>query len=151
MNKVSAYFAFILATLYMIGCSGLSKEQKQNKELEKLALEVMEVHDRSMPNHGKLFGLKKKLFKIQECYKDSAVLNEVNETLLDIEMSDKDMMDWMHTYQAPEDFLPFEEKKAYYIEEKKAIENVESFMNQTMSNANQLINTYPIKKECTGF
>lgn len=149
--KVYTYLLSLLLSIVFFGCSGSSKEQKQNKELEKLAMQVMEVHDRSMPNHGKLFKLKKKLLAIQECYTDSNVLERVNNILIDIEKSDKDMMDWMHNYQAPEEYLPFEEKKAYYLKQKKLIEDIEILMNQTIDQADKLIANNPPKKECKGF
>lgn len=135
----------------MAGCSGLSKKQKQDKELEKLATEVMEVHDRSMPNIVELLKLKKKLISAHDNHmhmyenaneNDSLVRTETMKAALDLEEADKSMMDWMHTYKAPDDFLPFEEKKAYYIKQKKIIENVESFMNETMNRAKEIIAKY---------
>jgi hypothetical protein len=147
VKRISIYlFAF---SFVLNGCG--SKESKQNKELEKLAMEVMAVHDRSMPNHGKLFRLETKLISILDCYDDSIVKAEVNSVLLDVEKADRDMMHWMHNYTVPEDFMPFEEKKAYFIEQKKMIEDVEVEMNRTIDRSNQLIKRYPIKKECTGF
>ncbi len=152
MYRTVRYALVLIIPLTIISCGGESKEQKekkQKKQLEELAQSVMDVHDRSMPDHGKLFGLKKKLLSIQTCYDtDSIAKNEISSNLYDIEKADKDMMDWMHTYSAPADFLPFEEKETYYKEQKKLIEHVETFMTKTMDKADQIIAKYPITEEC---
>lgn len=115
----------------------------------------MEVHDRSMPNHGKLFGLKKKLLAIHDSIahtedslhgKPSSIRTDIEDIIPKIEKADKDMMDWMHNYTAPDDFLPFEEKKAYYIEQKKIIEDVETLMNQAIERSNLLIQNFEKNK-----
>lgn len=142
MNRVIIY----ISAIFLVTSCGASKETKQKKELEKLALEVMEVHDRSMPEHGKLFGYKKKLLAIETSVNDSTVKTEISNTIIEIEKADKDMMDWMHQYIAPDDFLPFEEKKAYYIDQKEVIAEVEIRTNQLIEKAKQFIDQYPIDK-----
>jgi hypothetical protein len=142
-NRMQKFIIYISFFLIITSCGG-SKETKQQKALEKLAGEVMEVHDRSMPDHGKLFGYKKKLVAIENTLTDSLAKQEVLACILNIEKADADMMDWMHQYKAPEDFLPFEEKKAYYIEQKETIESVEKLTNQTIEKAKELIEKYPI-------
>lgn len=140
-------FTLYLSVLLLITSCGASKEDKQKKELEKLALEVMEVHDRSMPEHGKLFGYKKKLLAINETLPDSPEKIQLLKCLEDLEKADEDMMDWMHHYKAPEDFMPFDEKKAYYIEQKKIIEDVEKLTQQVIEQAKQYIAKYPVTQE----
>lgn len=134
---------FISVVLLITSC-GATKEEKQKKELEKLAMEVMEVHDRSMPEHGKLYGYKKKLLAINETLNDSAEKIPLLACIKDLEKADGDMMDWMHQYKAPEDFMPFEEKKAYYIEQKKIIEEVEKLTQQVIEQSKQFIAKYPV-------
>jgi hypothetical protein len=140
-------FTLYLSVLLLITSCGTSKEDKQKKELEKLALEVMAVHDRSMPEHGKLFGYKKKLLAINETLSDSPEKTQLLKCLEDLEKADEDMMDWMHHYKTPEDFMPFEEKKAYYIEQKKIIEEVEKLTQQVIEQAKQYIAKYPVTQE----
>lgn len=134
---------YISVVFIITGC-GISKEDKQKKELEKLAMEVMEVHDRSMPEHGKLYGYKKKLLAINETLEDSAEKIQLLKCLEDLEKADEGMMDWMHNYKAPEDFMPFDEKKAYYIEQKKIIEEVEKLTQQVIEQSKQYIAKYPV-------
>jgi hypothetical protein len=152
MNRIVRIASVFIIPLLIMSCGGESKaqkEKKQQKQLEELALSVMEVHDRSMPDHGKLFGLKKKLLSIQTCYStDSIVKNEIYGTIYDIEKADKDMMNWMHTYKAPDDFLPFDEKEKYYKAQKNIIERVETFTTKTIDKADQLIAKYPITESC---
>ncbi len=103
----------------------------------------MNIHDRSMPDHGKLFKLKKSLLAIYESVSDTLVKKEISSTIEDIDHADRGMMDWMHHYTAPADYLPFEEKKAYYLEQKKIIEDVEKLTTQTIEKAKQIIDAYP--------
>jgi len=105
-------------------------------------MEVMEVHDRTMKDHGEIFKLKKKLVAIDITRLDSIEAGEVSKTIADLEKADEDMMDWMHHYTSPEDIMPYEEQLAYYKEEKKKIEDIETFTNQVKQKAKTLINFY---------
>jgi hypothetical protein len=105
-------------------------------------MEVMEVHDRTMKDHDQIFKLKKKLVAIDLTQLDSIEAGEISTTILDLEKADKDMMDWMHHYQSPEDVMPYEEQLAYYKEEKKKIEDIETFTNKTKDKAKSLIDFY---------
>ncbi len=142
MNRVIIY----ISAIFLITSCGANKETKQKKELEKLALEVMEVHDRSMPEHGKLFGYKKKLLAIESSINDSIIKTEITNTIIEMEKADKDMMDWMHQYKEPDEFLPFEEKKTYYIDQKEVIAEVETRTNQLIEKAKQFIDKYRVDK-----
>lgn len=135
-----------LIVIFLVTSCGGSIEQKQKKTLETLAKEVMEIHDRTMADHGKLFKFEKKLLSIYESQSDSMAKSEINKTLIALEKADKDMMDWMHKYHEPEDFLPFEEKKAYYTEQRDLIKSIEDFTNQTIDDAKLIIEKYPIEE-----
>ncbi len=146
-----SYIYITLLFLLILSSCGPSKEQilkKQNWELEQLALEVMEVHDRSMKNHGGLFKLKKYIISIDECSTDSITKDKAIVLINNIEKADKDMMDWMHQYTAPDEFLSFDEKKIYYLDQKKSIEAVEIFMNKTIEEAEKFISYNPVKEKC---
>lgn len=152
MKSTIQYIGVVFLVAMVSSCSSQSKEVKQNKELEKLAKEVMEVHDRSMPHMEELMKLKKRLIALHDSYiygdgikdeKDTLIRQETMQAAMELEMADDQMMHWMHTYKAPEDFLPFEEKKAYYINAKKSIEEVEILMNESMNKAKILIAKYP--------
>lgn len=142
MNK-SVIFIGILFTIMVTSC-GQSKEVKQKKELEKLAKEVMALHDQTMDkeHYGQLRSLKKQLLEIESLQTDSSIKMELVNTSIDIDNADKGMMDWMHHYKAPDDFLPFDEQKAYYLEEKKKIEDVEKRINESIEHAKKLIDKY---------
>jgi len=118
----------------------------KKKQLEKAALEVMEVHDRTMKDHGEIFKLKKKLVAIDVSTIDSLIANDISSTILALEKADVDMMDWMHHYKAPDEFVPFNEQLLFYENEKKKIEDIEQFTNQTKEKAKDLINKYSTKE-----
>jgi hypothetical protein len=135
--------AILYISLFLLITSCGSKESRQDRELEKLATDVMAVHDRSMADHGKLFGYKKKLLAIDQTLTDSIIKIEIMHTITEIDQVDGEMMDWMHHYQTPEEFLPFDEKKAYYIDQKKRIEDIENRTNEAIEKAKQYIEKYP--------
>jgi hypothetical protein len=141
--KISLTSISVLFLLIVTSC-GQSKEVKQKKELEKLAKEVMAAHDRTMDadHYGQLRPLKKQLLEIETAQTDSLVKNELINTSIDLDKADTDMMDWMHHYKAPDDFLPFEEQKSYYQDEKKKIEEIEKRTNEAIDHAKELINKY---------
>jgi hypothetical protein len=141
-NHMQKFIIYISLFFIVTSCGG-STETKQKKELEKLARGIWEVHDRSMPDHGKLFGYKKKLLALQANTKDSLAEKEISRCILNIEKADIEMTDWMHQYKEPDEFLPFEEKKAYYIKQKEFIVAIENFTNQTIMEAKELIQKYP--------
>lgn len=135
-------FIYAITSLVYLSC-GISPEKKQHKELEILAREVMDIHDRTMADYGKLYGLKKKLLTIYDQETDSVQRNMINEIIMNLEKADKDMMDWMHQYHAPEDYLPFEEKKTYYLEQKSIIQDVEKITRSSINDAKKMIEKYP--------
>jgi hypothetical protein len=135
MQRVLIYICILTLA---VGCKSNKK-----KQLEKAAMEVMEVHDRTMKDHGELFKLKKKLLAIDLTQLDSIEAGEVSKTIVNLEKADEDMMDWMHNYKSPEEIMPFEEQLAYYREEKKKIEDIELFSNKTKEKAKALISFYP--------
>ncbi len=135
VNRVLIYICILMLA---VGCKPSKK-----KQLEKAALEVMEVHDRTMKDHGEIFKLKKKLVANDLTQLDSIEAGEVSKTIVDLEKADKDMMDWMHNYTVPEEFLPYEEQMTYYKEEKKKIEDIERFTKRVKEKAKSLISFYP--------
>lgn len=140
MNRLSLYICVLLAGI--VTSCGPSKEVRQKKELEKLALEVMDAHDRTMADYGKIRPLTKNLLELEVVQTDSIIKKELIDASLALEKADDDMMNWMHNYKAPEDFLPFEEKKAYYLDEKAKIEGIEKQTNRAMDRANLIIEKY---------
>lgn len=128
----------------MVTSCGPSKEVKQKKELEKLAKQVMDAHDRTMDkdHYGQLRILDGRLLNIEIEQTDSNVKNELVNAALDLQKADRAMMNWMHEYTVPADFLPFEEQKTYYIEEKKKIEDIEKQTNEAIDRAKELIEKY---------
>lgn len=130
----------------MILSLSLACGSSKKKQLEKAALEVMAVHDRTMKDHGEIFKLKKKLVAIDVTSIDSSSITEISQTIVELEKADVDMMDWMHHYKAPDEFIPYDEQMAYYKNEKKKIEDIELFTNQAKEKAKDLINKHSKEK-----
>jgi len=139
-NQVFAMFCLFLA----VACTP-SAEQKRKKEeaqLEKMAGDVMVIHDRVMPKTGTIFKLRKKLMELEQATADSIAAKEMRDAAFALEEADDAMMDWMHKYTAPDESLPFEERKAHYKNEEKKILDVEEMTNSSIGKANALIEKY---------
>jgi hypothetical protein len=135
MKRVLIYICIFALS---IGCKPSKK-----KQLEKAAMEVMVVHDRSMPQNVRLNKMNNKLEMITARELDKSKQKEYIDLLHQIDKADEDMMDWMHTYKEPEEYLPFEEKLAYYKQKKTEIEDVEKRTNLCIEKVQKIINENP--------
>jgi hypothetical protein len=135
MQRVLIYICML--TL-VVGCKPSKK-----KQLEKAAMEVMEVHDRSMPETVKLNKLNNKLEMIIAYELDATKQKEYLELSHEMDEADDDMMEWMHNYKEPEEYLPFEEKLVYYQQKKAEIEDVEKRTNECIEKVQKIINKNP--------
>lgn len=145
---VRRILCFLLLTATLAGC-GLSAQQKkkrQEEELVKLAKEVMAEHDKEMPKTGQIFKLKRQLGEIEMTVTDSTVLKELYACRTDLEKADAEMMDWMHHYKGADTFMPFEEQKQHYLNEKQKIMDVGNHIDQSIARAQSFIEQYAQKQ-----
>lgn len=112
------YYIPIFFFVFTISCS------PKEKKIIDLSKEIMAIHDESMIEHGKIFKLRKNLLSQISSTNDSILKETLTQLVDDLDDADKGMMDWMHTYKAPEEFLPYEERLLYLENEKKKISTI---------------------------
>ncbi len=115
-----------------------SCESPKAKE-EKLAKEVLQLHDEVMPKMQDMMRLKKELKKnIKDLDSISKEVEDVNKMIGNLDQADKDMMDWMHNYNGAQDLYTHEEIMQYLQAEKAKMEKIK----EDTDNAINAANTY---------
>lgn len=118
MKRIIALFLLVFP-LMLTSC-----ESPKVKE-EKMAKEVMELHDEVMPKMQDMMRLKKDLKKSMLAMDStSAEIETVNKLIADLEGADKEMMDWMHNYNGGQDLYTHEEIMQYLKLEKAKMEKI---------------------------
>lgn len=136
---IKIWIGVFFAALLMAAC-GPGKAEREQKQQEDLAKEVIGIHDEVMPRMGELVKLRKQLKeKINEWTADSAghasQIANFSHRVADLDSADKAMMDWMHEYNGGQGIYDHEEIMAYLNEEKVKITAVKDFMNASMESA----------------
>jgi hypothetical protein len=137
-QKCIVYLTILLVTLVSCNTEAAKKQKEQ-----KLAEEVMAVHDEIMPKMDIIFKLRKDLKNLaneRAAWNDSvgtedpslripeSVMSENAALIRALDSSDKAMMDWMHNYNGGEGIYDHEEIMAYLNEEKNKIMSVRELM-----------------------
>lgn len=97
--------------------------QSPKAKEEELAKEVLALHDEVMPKMQDIMRLKKELKKkLNQVDSSSNEALLINDLISGLEKADKDMMDWMHTYNGGQDLYTHEEVMAYLNAEKSKMQ-----------------------------
>ena len=132
MKRLIALFMLVLPMVLS------SRESPKAKE-EKLAKEVLQLHDEVMPKMQDMMRLKKELKKnIKDLDSISKEVEDVNKMIGNLDQADKDMMDWMHNYNGAQDLYTHEEIMQYLQAEKAKMEKIK----EDTDNAINAANTY---------
>lgn len=132
MKRFIALFMLVFP-LVLTSC-----ESPKAKE-EKLAKEVLQLHDEVMPKMQDMMRLKKELKKsVAELDSTNAEVENVKKLIGDLDQADKDMMDWMHNYNGAQDLYTHDEIMQYLQAEKAKMEKIK----QDTDNAINAANTY---------
>ncbi len=136
--------SFLIIVLFISCGAGLSKEEKNKKNIENKIMEVMEVHDSVMPKTGNIFKLKKKLSSIEKALNDSIQLKEIYSVKQELVAADDAMMQWMHEFKEADPYMEFEEKMKYYDNEKNKIISVRNLIHESILRAEKTIDKYEL-------
>jgi predicted nucleic acid-binding Zn-ribbon protein len=136
--------SFLIIVLFFSCGAGLSKEEKNKKNIENKIMEVMEVHDSVMPKTGNIFKLKKKLSSIEKALNDSIQLKEIYSVKQELVAADDAMMQWMHEFKEADPYMEFEEKMKYYDNEKNKIIRIRNLIHESILRAEKTIDKYEL-------
>lgn len=148
-----------LNIIFLSGCSPSSNENENNEDgldiedrelpvdvREEKALydEVMEVHDKAMPEMNmmmKLRGdLQVKLDLLLEEGTDTTEIVKIKTVIGKLESADHAMMNWMRKFEPKDnDSITHEEVMGYYAAQKDSISNVYNLMLTSMSDARDIL------------
>lgn len=140
---------FFCSILLMTSCDYSAPETKNGKVVkaldgtdsprEKLATQVMAIHDSVMPKMDNIMKLKMRLkASIDTTNSDTfklAALNAINQ----LEIADEQMMQWMRNYNPPADSIPEQEAMSYLKDQEKKIIEVQNSMLSSIRNAKVLL------------
>lgn len=140
MNKLLKISTAILL-LSIIACQS---NDPNHIAQESLKDELMVVHDEVMPKMGEIHKLKKQLKKLstESTVGENGKVEEIKNTIRDLERADDGMMDWMANFKSPSKLRSeksHEEIMAYLKNEKEKIEQVKNDMLQSIDQAKKLV------------
>lgn len=124
-------FTCLLAFFLLTGCQNQAVDE--NRELAK---SVMAIHDEAMAKMTEMHELKLSLQKVET---DSGKLPSTTKAISDLQSASKGMMTWMHTYKAPQTDKELESAREYLLAEKIKIQQVQSAINMSISQAKDLM------------
>lgn len=141
---MKAVLGVCLGLSVLVSC-GPGKAETQKKQQEDLAAEVLAIHDEVMPKTGEMMKLRKQVkTKLNEWTADAAHdhtehIRKATALIADLEAADKEMMDWMHTYNGAQGLYEHDEIIAYLGEEKDKIRKVEEKTDRAIASARQFV------------
>lgn len=146
MNRtyMKIWLGVFFASLIMAAC-GPGKAEREQKQQDELAKEVIGIHDEVMPKMGDLVKLRKRLKEkvnvwTAETGKDhTADIATAQKQIADLDAADKGMMDWMHEYNGGQGLYDHDALMAYLNEEKTKITVVKENMNAAMNAAQKFL------------
>ena len=131
---------FALAILSFTACQSGSDNDISGEAKDpvgELKSEVMEVHDRVMPEMNPMGNLQRKLKKQAEGRADSARYLEASKRL---EKAQEMMMTWMKEFKQPEDQGWSQEKAIEYLNgEKEKMREIEEYTEEAIANAQMVL------------
>lgn len=119
-------FTALLISIFIAGCSGDGKQ----KEIDKIADEVLELHDEVMPLTDDLYKTRIKLVKLLES--DTSRSAETSMVIKELSDGESAMMDWMHNFNLAFEGESKDDTYSYFVDQKKSIEQVTEQMHAAL-------------------
>ncbi len=143
MKRILSLVAIIAISFNLVSCDGEAK--KQAEQIESLKAEVMKIHDDAMAKMGDLGTLAAELEQQTAAMKNDTTLmsdstaiatqlTTYDNAITAINDAKSGMMEWMNSFKAPADEASFEEKMAFYQEEKDKVITVMEDINASLEN-----------------
>lgn len=139
--KNNPLYLSLFLMIAISGCTGGEQTPVTNEEdkiIEDLRAEVMEVHDEVMPLTADIERYVSNWEENPGNIPDSII----KPLLRELKAADEAMWDWMHEFNTPSDSMSFESKKTYYQSEQERIDRVAVIMKQAVEKAEQIKNEY---------
>lgn len=134
-------FLAAIGTALLVGCNNPANEQ-----LEKLKAETIAIHDEVMPRMEETMKARKNLRKqMQELQADTtlnqdSIANLYSEAIVHLDEADEAMMEWMRNYSALTSAqIETDSALAVYEKEKERIKEVRLLMNESIDDAEKLL------------
>jgi hypothetical protein len=123
---------FSLFTNLFLICLLYSCKQGATERIDLLYNQVMEVHDKVMPEMGTISKNKSVLKSLKTTENDSIILHHINQ----LEIADEAMMSWMADFNPPDQESL---KEAYLIGQKAQIDSISQLMQATIAASETVI------------
>ncbi len=124
-------YRILIVLLFLSSCKESSKVENQESPLYK---EVMEVHDKAMPEMSTIHAIKRDLKAIETANTKDVILSQIKA----LNDADEAMMAWMADFKLPKD----KTKETEYLEaEKVKIKEVSDLMFASIKNGTQVLDS----------
>ena len=124
MNNSIFFLLLIFILPFSMGC--YSSEKKATQQLYD---EMMKIHDDVMPKMANINKLSKTIEKkLEHLEEGTPQYQSAKKAMLDLNLADKAMWDWMNQYADNSQKVPKNELKNFYKEEKEKIQKVSDSM-----------------------
>ena len=124
-------YRILLVLLFFSSCKESSKVAHQESTLYK---EVMEVHDKVMPELSTMHAIRRDLKAIENPNSKDIIFSQIKT----LDEADEAMMTWMAEFKLPEDKT---NENAYLETEKTKISNVSDMMYSSIKNGKQMLDS----------
>lgn len=136
-------YIYGIASLFMLvlWACGPNQAEKDKKQEEDLAKEILAVHDEVMPKMDELVKLRKQLKDKVNTWTETAPeqhavnIEKATNLIQELDAADKAMMDWMHEYNGGQGLYDHKAIMEYLNEEKVKIDAVKTKFNGAVESA----------------
>ncbi len=140
MKKI---FVLLVFSASVIACNntttaeGEETEVQAENKVDALKAEVMVLHDKTMPKMNEMGQLTSKLkAAVAEAQDSSAYFNAIN----DLTQAKESMMDWMHSFQNPDEMEATEEEKIDYLKSERAkMADIADYTDRSIEKAKEVL------------
>jgi len=145
-------YSFIPALLLVLAACQNSNTSKESENQENnspeareqaLYRQVINIHDEVMPKLQAISNLKgeveEKIDEFEANDKEDTLLNTLREQLINLDVADQSMMDWMHDFKTTYDGWTHEETMEYLQKEKERILQTGELVDESIASARSLL------------
>lgn len=130
-NKVFRGLALFFVG-FLASCSGA-----EEKALESLQAEVLDLHDALMPKTERIFQLNARLDSLAVISKDTTELHQLR---LALKKADAAMMDWMHDFSMDSlKQMPLPQARQYLMGEMQKLKSIERLSDSSLNAAQKYL------------
>lgn len=131
--------SLVCALMILAACHNTSQPQQSAKPKsvsEQLDSQIMTLHDDAMPYISTVLRLRKAIQLHIDSFPNSPQSDSLKKITYALTKADKDMMDWMHQYHAP-DTLSEMDREQYFNQQLPLIQAVHAGVHGSILQANE--------------